>query len=157
MMMAAESSRRDEALGVLRQATFHKDVPSETVTQMFDILEKEESANPKASAMKGQWELVYSSLIPSGYFPVKEVADFYGYTLTSSWGPIPLGGFEGDSEVISETKPAVIKFNSKKYKLGPITFNQAPKDRSYTFLYTGTDFAAALSSSGGKTLLKRYA
>ena len=106
--------------------------------------------------MRGKWELIYSSIIPGGYFPVTEIADFYGYSLTSSWGPLPLGGFLGKSAVLSEESPAVIEFSSDAYRLGALKLDiKAPKSRSYTFLYVDDYFAVARSSSGGGTLLKR--
>lgn len=35
----------------------------------------------EAVSLQGKWELVYSSLIPGGYFPVCEICDFYGYSI----------------------------------------------------------------------------
>lgn len=108
------------------------------------------------SNLRGSWELIYSSLIPGGYFPVCEICDFFGYSIISSWGPLPLGGFRGRSSVISETKPARIDFASDVYKLGGIEIDlKDAKQRSYTFLYADNYFAVARSSSGGGTLLKK--
>jgi hypothetical protein len=160
MELASNDKRADDSvdgvLNILQEAAMTREVPASDVASKFEELQQLLADNNKAkvSMMKGKWELVYSSLIPSGYFPVFELVDFFGYSLESSFGPIPLGLIEGDFEVVSESNPATIKFTSKSLSFGPLKFKQN-NSRSYTFLHTGSDFAVALSSSGGKTLLKK--
>ena len=139
----------------LRSACDTRSVPSAEIIASINEVESA-SFDLSCTDMKGSWELIFSSLIPGGYFPVSEICDFFGYSLTSSWGPLPLGGFRGSSVVISETKPATIEFSSDAYLLGSIKFDlKQPKKRSYTFLYADDNFAVARSSSGGGTLLKK--
>lgn len=139
----------------LRSACDTRSVPSADIIAAINEVESA-SFDLSCTDMKGSWELIFSSLIPGGYFPVCEICDFFGYSLTSSWGPLPLGGFKGSSAVISETKPATIEFTSDSYLIGGIKFDlKEPKKRSYTFLYTDDNFAVARSSSGGGTLLKK--
>lgn len=152
---AVTSTETERSINFLRDACESRKVPSAEVARFIDQIESLK-ADVDCSEMRGSWELVYSSLIPGGYFPVCEIADFFGYSLTSSWGPLPLGGFRGKSTVLSQTKPAIIEFSSDMYKLGGIEINiKEPKQRSYTFLYADGSIAVARSSSGGGTLLKR--
>ena len=149
---------RNEQLTTIEKLRSACDTRSVSSAEIIASINEVESASFDLSCtdMKGSWELIFSSLIPGGYFPVSEVCDFFGYSLTSSWGPLPLGGFKGSSVVISETKPATIEFTSDAYLLGGITIDlKQPKKRSYTFLYADDNFAVARSSSGGGTLLKK--
>ena len=154
-MNALATSENEKRIEVLRDACETRKVPSADIARFIDQIESM-TLDIECSDMRGSWELVYSSLIPGGYFPVCEIADFFGYSLTSSWGPLPLGGFRGKSTVISQTRPATIEFSSEIFKLGGIEINlKEPKQRSYTFLYADDLIAVARSSSGGGTLLKR--
>jgi hypothetical protein len=154
-MNALTTTENEKVIQVLRDACETRKVPSTDIARLIDQIESLK-LDIECSDMRGSWELVYSSLIPGGYFPVCEIADFFGYSLTSSWGPLPLGGFRGKSTVISQSKPATIEFSSEVFKLGGIEVNlKEPKQRSYTFLYSDSLMAVARSSSGGGTLLKR--
>ena len=142
-------------LDTLRRACETRDVLPDEIVSSIDQIEKT-AKDIKCDDMRGSWELIYSSIIPGGYFPVTEIADFYGYSLASSFGFLSLGGFQGKSTVISETNPALIEFSSNLYKLGPLKIDiKDPKVRSYTFLYVDQYFAVARSSSGGGTLLRK--
>ena len=150
-----DTNRDVTNLDTLRRACETRDVLPDDVVSSINQIERT-AKDVKCIDMRGKWELIYSSIIPGGYFPVTEVADFYGYSLTSSFGFLSLGGFEGKSTVVSETNPAVIEFSSNLYKLGPIKINiKDPKVRSYTFLYVDQYFAVARSSSGGGTLMRK--
>ena len=152
---ASNIDRYESDLDILRQACQTRAVLSDVIASSINQIEKS-AKNIKCNDLKGDWELIYSSIIPGGYFPVTEIADFFAYSLTSSFGYLPLGGFQGKSTVISETNPAVIEFSSDKYRLGGLEFKiKNPKSRSYTFLYVDQYFAVARSSSGGGTLLKK--
>ena len=83
-----------------------------------------------------------------------QVPPFNGFTLKSSWGPLPLGGFVGTSRVISE-KPLIVEFENEAYVLGPLRIGVPAKTRNYRFVYADADIAVAISSSGGSTLLKK--
>ena len=144
----------DEEIRLLRLAGLSKNVPKDEVKQSIQSLE-EKGSTTTSQSLRGKFELIYSSLIPSGYFPVTETADFYGYSLTSRFGPISLGGFFGDYEVMSETNPSIIRFTTTTAKFGPLTLKLKGKERSYTFLYSDKDIAVARSSTGGLTLMKR--
>ena len=81
-------------IDIIRDAILYRKVSKENVINSIANIEKN-SINPKkkisSKAIEGKWELVFSSLIPSGYFPIIEICDFFEFSLTSSWGPIPLG------------------------------------------------------------------
>lgn len=143
-----------QAIQTLKKATLEKSIPTEEVKAAISVLETN-GASTVTKDLRGKWDLVYSSLIPSGYFPVQEVADFFGYSLTSRFGPLPLGGFYGDWEITSETNPCTIRFTTTEYRLGSVKLKLKGKERSYTFLYSDQDMAVARSSTGGGTLLKR--
>ena len=47
------------------------------------------------------WLLEYSSLLPSGWFPIQEVCDFNNeFQLESRFGPIPLGRIKGHAQMV---------------------------------------------------------
>ena len=144
-----------DPISTLREAIYTRKVDKEDVIAAVEQLDMKNGKKkiPK-QRVSGKWELVFSSLIGSGYFPVKETCDFYGFSLISSWGPIPLGGFEGSSRIASE-KPLIVEFENEAYVLGPLRIRVPPKPRSYRFLYTDNEFAVAISSSGGSTLLRK--
>ena len=77
----------------LQTAITYKNVPKEKVIDIIKDLTSSplSSSNIKKSQIEGKWELIFSSLIPSGYFPIIEICDFFEFSLKSSWGPIPLG------------------------------------------------------------------
>ena len=150
----SNDATRQQAVQTLTTATLEKSIATDDVKTAINVLESLD-ATTVTKELQGKWELVYSSLIPSGYFPVQEVADFFGYSLTSRFGPLPLGGFYGDWEITSETNPCVIRFTTTEYRLGPVKLKLKGKERSYTFLYADKDIAVARSSTGGGTLLKR--
>ena len=140
---------------ILKKATLTRAVEKEVVIVAVEELQRKnkEMKIPK-QVIVGEWELVFSSLIGAGYFPIKELCDFNGFTLKSSWGPLPLGGFVGSSRVISE-KPLIVEFENEAYVLGPLRIGVPAKTRNYRFLYADADIAVAISSSGGSTLLKK--
>ena len=145
-----------DSIDSLRKACETRSAPSADIAASINQIELLPT-DVTCSDLKGSWELIYSSLIPGGYFPVCEICDFFGYSIISSWGPLPLGGFRGTSSVFSETRPARIDFSSDVYKIGGIEINlKDAKQRSYTFLYADDYFAVARSSSGGGTLLKKF-
>lgn len=111
-----------------------------------------------------------------GYFAIREVCDFYGFSLKSS-----LGGFIGPSKVSSKV-PLVVEYENREFKLGPIgtmisshndilttlmyiLLNVAqlnisgvevpPIVRSYRFIHVDQTLAIARTSSGGGTILRR--
>jgi hypothetical protein len=147
---------RAAALEVVRQATLQRTGEKATIASAIEQLENTTTpSSVTVDDVRGEFELVWSSLIPAGFFPVQEVANFFGYSLTSRWGPVPLGGFYGDWEVTSSTKPAVIKFTTTVFRLGPLSIPLKGKVRSYTFLHADDDVVVARSSTGGGTLLRR--
>jgi len=77
----------------LQTVITYKNVPKEKVIDIINNLTSSPltSSSIKRSQIEGQWELIFSSLIPSGYFPIIEICDFFEFSLKSSWGPIPLG------------------------------------------------------------------
>lgn len=104
-----------------------------------------------------KWQLIFSSLLNDGYFPISEICDFSDnkFSLISFWKNIPLGSFEGESKVVSQ-KPLTIAFQNSFYSLGPFKFKVPPKPRSYKFILANEDIAVARSlPSGGGTILKR--
>ena len=123
-----------DSISILRKATYTRKVDKEEVVAAVERLDVK-NGNKKISkqSISGKWELVFSSLIGSGYFPVKETCDFYGFSLVSSWGSIPLGGFEGSSRIVSE-KPLIVEFENDAYLLGPLRLQVPPKTRNYRFL-----------------------
>jgi hypothetical protein len=156
----------ENALATLRDCAYHRERKSssdgslrrplkEEVEEAMDTIERDYTPKTIESDIKGQYELVYSSLIPQGYFPIEEVCDFKAFTLTSKFGFLPLGQFQGESSIMRE-KPLEIEFYSERFKLGPLELQTSPKPRSYVFLYAGEDFAFARSKpSGGRTVLRR--
>lgn len=68
----------DEEIRLLRLAGLWKNVTKEVVKQSIQSLE-EKGSTTTSQNLRGKFELIYSSLIPSGYFPVSETANFYGY------------------------------------------------------------------------------
>jgi hypothetical protein len=89
---------------------------STAVSQLIDAVEGAVAAAPPASAAAPQellllqtilgsrWELQYSSLIPSGWFPIREVVDFRpNFELISSWGGLPLGTIQGTASASAST------------------------------------------------------
>lgn len=99
------SSKPSSLLDELQSAALHRNIDKRRVIECIEGIESAPSSSSPES-LKGTWELVFSSLIPSGYFPIQELCDFYAFSLRSSWGPIPLGGFVGDSRITS-AKPLV--------------------------------------------------
>ena len=97
-----------ELIDRLGTAATSRTVEKALVIEAIDKIEGGLSYLPRIdpSALRGEWELVFSSLIGPGYFPITEVCDFYKFSLKSSWGTLPLGSFEGSSRLASE-KPLV--------------------------------------------------
>ena len=123
------------------------------------------------------WLLEYSSLLPNGWFPIKEVCDFNNqFKLESSFGPIPLGTIQGKAQSVNANPNNDNTFGSSKnlirtirvefigtsFSLGPlkIGMNDNGKDATgskyYDFIHVDTDIAIARSSSGGYTILSPY-
>lgn len=151
----------DTNLNILKEAIFKRSINKDEIIQNIIELESKvinNNQNSKLIDLKGSWELVFSSLIPSGYFPVSEVCNFFGYSLTSNWGFISLGGFNGYSKVMNDN-PVIIEFNSQEYifpgKLLKIQL-KGDKIRSYNFLFINEEYAVARSyPSNGLTLMKK--
>jgi hypothetical protein len=96
-------SSYDDLLNRLRRVAVARDVEKGCAIEAINILEKEIALPAvEPNAVRGEWELVFSSLIGPGYFPITELCDFYKFSLVSSFGPIPLGSFIGESKVTSE-------------------------------------------------------
>ena len=151
------SPTSDESLIVLTDASINRKIPPLDVIQAITAVENSNlKVNCEVDQINGTWELIFSSLIKGGYFPVSEICDFRTYRLTSSWGPFPLGEITGPSTVLSKTPP-IIEFSASKISFGPISIPLGRKEpRTYNFLHIGNDIAVAKSMpSGGLTLLKR--
>ena len=66
----------------LRLSAMSRQVDAQLVTESIDKLEKLSSNDPiSLEIIKGEWELVFSSLIGGGYFPILELVDFFGFKL----------------------------------------------------------------------------
>lgn len=154
-----------EQVQLLTEAAEQRSVSSAVVAQLLAEI-RDLSANLnriKSQQLQGHWELIFSTLLPMGYFPICEQVDFFGYSVQSSWGPIPLGEFSGTSTVRERPPAVVIEFitNRFSYRLsptGPLLLDMEVKPsqpRSYSFLLVDETIAVAESSSGGLTLLKR--
>lgn len=149
-----------EAIEILTEACINRTIDKDSVLVTIKSLSPTVSARPviDSERLRGQWELVYSTLIPQGYFPIKEICDFFEYSVTSSFGPLPLGRIEGPSEVLPEdgTNTLRIKFQATSISLGPFRMNLEGKEpRIYSFLYVDDVISVAASSSGGYSLLRR--
>lgn len=147
-------------LMTLRQASLFQNVEANSVLRAFERFETDwpsiDNPRPTAKSLTGKWKLIYSSLLPTGYFPIDEICDFIPFTLKSSWGPIPLGTIEGSSAITGEN-PLQISFKNNYVVFGPfrIPQDQNKPQKSYTFYYVDDEIAVARSSSGGYTLLKK--
>jgi len=185
----AVQARRLGSRGQVVQATQRDDAASGTprVNQVRTLLQKRKIADcmhvsELIDAIEGagegriptvdevhasSWELQYSSLIPSGWFPIKEVVDFRpDFRLTSSFGALPLGTISGTSSVVSEDSAGspeslTIRFVGTSIAFGPISFPLQQKPKTYTFFHMDAPASApgnvrivlSRSSSGGGTIL----
>lgn len=80
----------------LRAASFDRSIDPDVINTAIEKLESSKIV-VKCSELQNKWELIYSTIIPGGYFPVTEICNFYGYSINSSWGFLSLGGFTGQS------------------------------------------------------------
>jgi hypothetical protein len=151
---ATSKSTLTATVEVLKQATLQRDVGASEVKNLLESAALGAKQKIDSKKLAGQWELVYSSLLPSGYLPLKEVVDFYGYTLTSAYGFLPLGTIEGDSS-ITATAPLTVTFQNKSIRFGPVKMNMKSDAKFYEFQYIDDAIAVAKSSSGGFSLLKK--
>ena len=71
-------SRKDD-IDLLREATFNRNIAADLVMRTVESLKGDKKLSK--DLLRGKWELVFSSLIKGGYFPITEVADFYGFSL----------------------------------------------------------------------------
>ena len=159
---ALKSNEANKFLEILSAAANTREVDRKTVIDSINRLEKINSKiNVDPKLLEGRWELIFSS-IPggaangfliggffNGYFSIKEVIDFYAFTLTS-----PLGGFKGPSRVASKS-PLIIEYEYREFRIGPIGQEVPSNIRNYKFIYVNKDIAIARISSGGATLLKK--
>lgn len=154
----------DSAIDVLRRAAETKEVDRQIVVESIRTLATKKNPTIDPEAIRGKWELIFSS-IPggaangflvggffNGYFAIKEVVDFYAFSLDTS-----VGGFIGPSQVAS-TSPLVIEYEYKKFiplNIGPLGQEVPPNVRSYTFIYVDDGLAVARIDTGGATLLRK--
>ena len=157
-----KSNEADKFLEILSAAADTREVDRKIVIDSINRLEKMNSkVNLDPKLLEGKWELIFSS-IPggaangfliggffNGYFAIKEVIDFYAFTLTS-----PLGGFKGPSRIVSKS-PLIIEYEYREFRIGPIGQEVPSNIRNYKFIYLNKAIAIARISSGGATLLKK--
>ena len=157
------------ALEILKTAALTRKGEVVEINKAFNTISSNSNSKllvSDVSMITGDYELVYSSLLPFGFFPIKEITTFLPtFKLTSSFLFIPFGGFEGVSTIKSKT-PAEITFYNTLFKLGllevPIT---EIKEKTYRYLHIDNDegymIALSLSSSSSSlstssgTLLKK--
>ena len=139
----------------------YRNVSSSSIVQAISSLEGCVSSMPgQVDDIVGDWQLIYSSLIPTGYLPLKEILQFYpDFSLTSSVFGIPLGNVIGRSDIVSESSPIQLNLTTTEFHLGPIDIVydlDKVKPKLYTFLYVDGGVCVARSSLGGYSIFKRY-
>jgi len=73
-----KDSSRD--ISILEDASISRNIDKDSVCNLILNYENCSKSNQaKIEDLKGKWELIFSSLIPKGYFPVTEVCDFFEY------------------------------------------------------------------------------
>lgn len=154
----------ENALNILKEATFNRKGEVQNINNAFDIISSNRNhklLTSDISQLTGDYELVYSALLPFGFFPITEKCQFLpDFKLTSSFFNVPLGGFEGITTIVSKT-PAEISFYNKLFKFGIIEVPiKEIKEKFYRFLHIDKEFVIALSmskslSSSSGTLLKK--
>lgn len=146
----------DSQFRTLQQAAINREIDSDVVISLLRNFDQPNKIRgPALNQLEGKWELIFSSLIPGGYFPITEKCDFFEFSLESSWKSFPLGKFLGNSEVIS-ADPLILEFYNTCFVLGPLKIPiNGIKKRSYTFFTIKEGISVAKSSSGGFTLLKK--
>eukprot|EP00600_Ochromonadales_sp_CCMP1393_P007781 CAMPEP_0174960968 /NCGR_PEP_ID=MMETSP0004_2-20121128/3983_1 /TAXON_ID=420556 /ORGANISM="Ochromonas sp., Strain CCMP1393" /LENGTH=180 /DNA_ID=CAMNT_0016209369 /DNA_START=70 /DNA_END=612 /DNA_ORIENTATION=+ len=162
-----KSEQASDVVNLLTGATLLRNIGKDEVTRAITALEstvveqrrplRQYSSNVKD--LKGEWELVFSSLLPFGYFPVKEICDFFAFSISNTFGPLSLGTVRGTSEVLQSSPYVEISFTGALFTWGGIVKVKLPSDKtkSYKFYHIDTNIAVARSSAGGYTLMKRIA
>ena len=159
-----------DSLIILKEAALKRNGDVQVVKNAIDTISSSSSSKllrSDVSLINGEYELIFSSLLPFGYFPIKEVVNFLpSFKLTSSFMllstiSIPFGSFEGVSTVVKSKAPAEISFYNKVFKLGQLSIpiNEV-KEKTYRFIHIDDDYIVALSlssslSSSSGTLLKK--
>ena len=158
-----------DALSILKEAALNRNGDVQLVKNAIDTISSSSSKLLKSdvSLINGEYELIFSSLLPFGFFPIKEIVNFLpSFKLTSSFVllstvSIPFGSFEGVSTVIKSKAPAEISFYNKVFKLGQLSIpiNEI-KEKTYRFIHIDDEYIVALSlsssqSSSSGTLLKK--
>eukprot|EP01041_Mallomonas_annulata_P002102 gene2102-4107_t len=160
VMQNSKSQDISNEISLLLMAATSKNIPPKEISDtILAIDEKSTQKLANIRDLQGSWELIYSSLISQGYFPVIEICDFFGYTLSSQWGPVPLGTIKGTSTVLSDS-PAVVEFAAETISFGPFTIPlSSKKSKSYAFIYIGKDIAVASNIAsliaGAQSLINR--
>lgn len=152
-----------ESLSILKNAALNKNGDVKTVKCAIENISNSNSKllRSDVSLISGEYELVFSSILPFGYFPIKEVVNFLPYfKLTSSFINIPFGEFEGVSTVKSKA-PAEITFYNKLFRFGQFEFPiNKITEKTYRFLHIDDEYIVALSlgsssASASGTLLRK--
>ena len=159
-----------DALIILKEAAMNRNGDVQLVKNAIDTISSSSSSKllrSDVSLINGEYELIFSSLLPFGYFPIKEVVNFLpSFKLTSSFMllstiAIPFGSFEGVSTVVKSKSPATISFYNKVFKLGQLSIPiNDIKEKTYRFIHIDDEYIVALSlssslSSSSGTLLKK--
>lgn len=182
---ATVSPQEDLSLLSLAAERLERDVPAWQLQSAIIRLQSSlvaRSVAPSATAddLKGRWELVYSSLMPGGYFrQPREVCEFLGgedglgFSLDScfeglpSW--VPSWRAQGRSQVTGDqavevqfaVQEMVVKRgtdnsgHAENRNRNWFSFKMNGHPKSYKFLYVGNEIAVAQSSAGGWSLLRR--
>ncbi|KAJ1437654.1 hypothetical protein B484DRAFT_445036 [Ochromonadaceae sp. CCMP2298] len=150
---------------VLRRAAETKAVERQELVAAVRGVEQDKGSNAaNPEALRGQWEVTWSSSpggaaqgwviggFFNGYFAIKEVVDFYAYSVVVE---SLLCGFEGDSAVTSTSPCVVIEADYKKFKFGFIKQEVPPNTRVFTFSFVGEDVALARLVTGAALLFRR--
>jgi len=153
-----------DALSILKEAALNRNGDVQLVKNAIDTISSSSSKllRSDVSLINGKYELIFSSLLPFGYFPIKEIVNFLpSFKLTSSFISIPFGSFEGVSTIVKSKAPAEISFYNKVFKLGQLSIpiNEI-KEKTYRFIHIDDEYIVALSlssslSSSSGTLLKK--
>jgi hypothetical protein len=153
-------STRKSSLGIVKEAliTFESKAMSQTERQPWSAIFPS-SKSSSIKRLEGLWELVFTTLVPTGYLPVYEVTNFFDFSVASSFKGISLGKVTGKSEIMEANDPVVMSLTSTGFKIGFIDVKFDPKKlktKTYTFLYVDDELCVAKSSSGGYSILKRF-
>lgn len=158
-------------IDIFRDVVRYKNVSTEAVKEALKSLDistpldsikynqRTQTSSKGISGVIGEWELIYSSLIPIGYLPLYEILEFYpAFKLTSSFYGIPLGNVKGLSAIVRESNPLQLNLTTTEFRLGFINIvydREKLKVKLYTFLYVDEEVCVAKSSLGGFSIFKR--